>query len=384
MKGLLSTDRKLFGEVLREKGLVSEEDLSNALALQKESGDRIGKILSDLGFVSERDVLAALSEHMGVAIFSGDYPAVPIEADRLSYRFLRAATALPVHLEGDVLSLAMADPLDTETRSAIGQRTGYRLDIYLASDANIVDQLDRLYGEDDSDRLIETLGEAIGDDDIEQLRDLASEVPVIRMVNLIISRAVESRASDIHIEPFEKELQLRYRVDGVLHNIDPPPNQLRAAVISRIKLMAKLNIAERRLPQDGRIKLKVLGKEIDLRVSTLPIMYGESVVMRILDKSNTDLIDLRRLGFPEDLYASICAMTSKPHGIFLVTGPTGSGKSTTEQVGRGRSVYRLDAERVDRLPALVVAPGSDDDGFDACRPQVCGGSHVAGGFGLRP
>ncbi len=329
MKGLLSTDRKLFGEVLREKGLVSEEDLSNALALQKESGDRIGKILSDLGFVSERDVLAALSEHMGVGIFSGDYPAVPIEADRLSYRFLRAATALPVHLEGDVLSLAMADPLDTETRSAIGQRTGYRLDIYLASEANIVDQLDRLYGEDDSDRLIETLGEAIGDDDIEQLRDLASEVPVIRMVNLIISRAVESRASDIHIEPFEKELHLRYRVDGVLHNMDPPPNQLRAAVISRIKLMAKLNIAERRLPQDGRIKLKVLGKEIDLRVSTLPIMYGESVVMRILDKSNTDLIDLRRLGFPEDLYASICEMTSKPHGIFLVTGPTGSGKSTT-------------------------------------------------------
>ena len=329
MKGLLSTDRKLFGEVLREKGLVSEEDLTNALALQKESGDRIGKILSDLGFVSERDVLAALSEHMGVAVFSGDYPAVPIEADRLSYRFLRAATALPVHLEGDVLSLAMADPLDTETRSAIGQRTGYRLDIYLASEANIVDQLDRLYGEDDSDRLIETLGEAIGDDDIEQLRDLASEVPVIRMVNLIISRAVESRASDIHIEPFEKELQLRYRVDGVLHNMDPPPNQLRAAVISRIKLMAKLNIAERRLPQDGRIKLKVLGKEIDLRVSTLPIMYGESVVMRILDKSNTDLIDLRRLGFPEDLYASICEMTSKPHGIFLVTGPTGSGKSTT-------------------------------------------------------
>ena len=329
MKGLLSTDRKLFGEVLREKGLVSEEDLSNALALQKESGDRIGKILSDLGFVSERDVLAALSEHMGVAIFSGDYPAVPIEADRLSYRFLRAATALPVHLEGDLLSLVMADPLDTETRSAIGQRTGYRLDIHLASEANIVDQLDRLYGEDDSDRLIETLGEAIGDDDIEQLRDLASEVPVIRMVNLIISRAVESRASDIHIEPFEKELHLRYRVDGVLHNMDPPPNQLRAAVISRIKLMAKLNIAERRLPQDGRIKLKVLGKEIDLRVSTLPIMYGESVVMRILDKSNTDLIDLRRLGFPEDLYASICEMTSKPHGIFLVTGPTGSGKSTT-------------------------------------------------------
>jgi general secretion pathway protein E len=149
------------------------------------------------------------------------------------------------------------------------------------------------------------------------------------MVNLIISRAVESRASDIHIEPFEKELRLRYRVDGVLQNMDPPPNPLRAAIISRIKLMAKLNIAERRLPQDGRIKLKALGKEIDLRVSTLPTMYGECVVMRILDRSNTSLIDLRRLGFPEDLYEKVCQMTSKPHGIFLVTGPTGSGKSTT-------------------------------------------------------
>src|SRR5438034_3970455 len=136
-------------------------------------------------------------------------------------------------------------------------------------------------------------------------------------------------ASDIHIEPFEKDLRLRYRIDGVLQNMDPPPNPLRAAIISRIKLMAKLNIAERRLPQDGRIKLQVLGREIDLRVSTLPTMYGESVVLRILDKSNTDLIDLRRIGFPEDLYEKICNMTSKPHGIFLVTGPTGSGKTTT-------------------------------------------------------
>ena len=149
------------------------------------------------------------------------------------------------------------------------------------------------------------------------------------MVNLIISRAVESRASDIHIEPFEHDLRLRYRIDGVLHNVDAPPNQMRAAIISRIKLMAKLNIAERRLPQDGRIKLKVLGREIDLRISTLPTMYGESVVMRILDKSNTALMDLRLIGFPDDLYGKICEMTSKPHGIFLVTGPTGSGKTTT-------------------------------------------------------
>ncbi len=330
MKALLTFDRRLLGGLLQERDLISDEDLNNALSLQAERSDRIGKILTDLGFVSERDVLSVLSEQIDVPLFSGEYPAVPIEAEKLPYRFLRPFKVLPVHLEDDVLSLVMADPLDSETLSTIRLRTGYNLSVNLASEVDIVAQLDRLYGEEgDDDKLIETLGDALADDDVDQLRDLASEVPVIRMVNLIISRAVESRASDIHIEPFERALQLRYRVDGVLQNVDPPPNQLRGAIISRIKLMAKLNIAERRLPQDGRIKLKVLGKEIDLRVSTLPTMYGESVVMRILDKSNTDLIDLRRLGFPEDLYSKICEMTSKPHGILLVTGPTGSGKTTT-------------------------------------------------------
>src|SRR5438093_3257161 len=227
----------------------------------------------------------------------------------------------------------MADPLDTGTQSAVRLRTGHDIRVFLAAESQIAEELEKLYGGDEESegKLIETLGEGFATDEenIEHLRDLASEAPVIRMVNLIISRAVESRASDIHIEPFERELRLRYRIDGVLHNVDPPPYQLRAAIISRIKLMAKLNIAERRLPQDGRIKLKVLGREIDLRVSTLPTMYGESVVMRILDRSNSSLIDLRRLGFPDDLYEKICQMTSKPHGIFLVTGPTGSGKSTT-------------------------------------------------------
>src|SRR3989454_444822 len=221
---------------------------------------------------------------------------------------------------------------DLENQNSIRLRTGFALQIFLASEAEIQAQLERLYGgeENTTEKLIETLGDFGADDEnIEHLRDLASEAPVIRLVNLIISRAIESRASDIHIEPFERELRLRYRIDGVLQNMDPPPNPLRAAIISRIKLMAKLNIAERRLPQDGRIKLKVLGREIDLRVSTLPTMYGESVVMRILDRSNSSLIDLRRLGFPDDLYAKICQMTAKPHGIFLVTGPTGSGKRTT-------------------------------------------------------
>ncbi len=332
MNALLAVETKPLGQLLKERGLISDDDLRNALALQQERKDKLGRILVDLGYVAERDVLAILSGQIGVPLFTGEYPAVPIETGKLPHRFLRAFPSIPVHLENATLSIVMADPLDVETQSAIRLRTGFDLIVYLAPESVILEQLERLYGgeESTSEKLIETLGEGFGEDEnIEHLRDLASEVPVIRMVNLIISRAVESRASDIHIEPFEKDLRLRYRVDGVLHSIDPPPNQLRAALISRIKLMAKLNIAERRLPQDGRIKLKVLGKEIDLRVSTLPTMYGESVVMRILDKSNTSLIDLRRIGFPEDSYEKVCEMTSKPHGIFLVTGPTGSGKTTT-------------------------------------------------------
>ena len=332
MKLSLASETKPLGQLLRERGLISEDDLKNALALQQEKPDKLGRILIDLGYVAERDILATISDQLKVPVFGAEYPAVPIEPDRLPFRFLRTFNVIPVHLENNILTLVLADPQDLETQNSIRLRTGFALQIFLASEAEIQAQLERLYGgeENTTEKLIETLGDfGVDDENIEHLRDLASEAPVIRLVNLIISRAIESRASDIHIEPFEKELRLRYRVDGVLQNMDPPPNALRAAIISRIKLMAKLNIAERRLPQDGRIKLKVLGREIDLRVSTLPTMYGESVVMRILDRSNSSLIDLRRLGFPDDLYEKICQMTSKPHGIFLVTGPTGSGKSTT-------------------------------------------------------
>ena len=332
MKELLATATRPLGELLQERGLLSAEDLQNALALQRERRDKLGRILIDLGYIAERDVVRVLAEQLKIPLYTAEYPAVPIEQAKLPYRFLRASRVLPVHLADGVLSLVAADPLDSDTLNALHVRTGYTLQIFIAAESEILAQLEKLYGteEESAGSSIEALADLGGDDEnIEHLRDLASEVPVIRMVNLIISRAVESRSSDIHIEPFEKELRLRYRVDGVLHNIDPPPNAMRAAIISRLKLMAKLNIAERRLPQDGRIKLKVLGKEIDLRVSTLPTMHGESVVMRILDQSNTSLIDLRMLGFPEDLYGKVCEMTSKPHGIFLVTGPTGSGKSTT-------------------------------------------------------
>ena len=329
--------RKLIGQLLVERNLISPAELLSALALQRERKDKIGRILLDLGYLAERDLLAVLSEqHNASLILAEQFPAVPLELEKLSYKFLKQFKVLPLDLEDKVLTVAMADPSDTETLESIRLFTGYETKIHLGLEHEISDALERFYGSGDGllgksfdagDKLIgETLDTG---EDIEHLRDMASEVPVIRMVNLMISRAVERRASDIHIEPFEKEFRVRYRIDGILYNVDSPPVQLKPAIISRVKLMAKLNIAERRLPQDGRIKLKVLGKEIDLRVSTLPTLYGESVVMRILDKSDSSLFDLQKLGFPESMLSKMEKLTSVPHGILLVTGPTGSGKSTT-------------------------------------------------------
>ena len=232
--------------------------------------------------------------------------------------------------EDHTITLAMADPLDVETIAAVRHCTGLKISTVLAPEQEIIDAIDKYYGESAARAEADFEFQA-GEmsEDLEHLRDMASEAPVIRLVNAIIASAVEKRASDIHLEPFEKEFRIRYRVDGVLYNQDPPPRELKAAMISRVKLMAKLNIAERRLPQDGRIKIKTLGREVDLRVSTLPTLYGESVVMRLLDRSAGDFYDLGRLGFDKHMLNRMEYYTSLPHGIFLVTGPTGSGKSTT-------------------------------------------------------
>jgi general secretion pathway protein E len=330
--------KKLIGQVFLERGLIDEEELRTALNLQADSKDRIGKILVDLGYVSERDCLSVVSEHIDVpALVASDYPTVPVIDNVLSFRFMKQCKFVPVALENGILILAMTDPQDTATCDSVRQATGYQTKAVLGAESEILDVLEKFYGSSASTlgRIIEGIDEDdienLSDDidDIEQLKDLASEAPVIRLVNILISRAIENRASDIHIEPFEKDLKVRYRIDGILHDVESPPKKLKAAVISRVKIMAKLNIAERRLPQDGRIKLKVLGKDIDLRVSTLPTLYGESVVMRILDKSNSSLYDIRSLGFPEDSLQEFEALIRRPHGIFLVTGPTGSGKTTT-------------------------------------------------------
>jgi general secretion pathway protein E len=317
---------------------VDEQELRTALNLQAESREKIGKLLVDLGYVSEKDCLEVVAEHLSVPTVSGgDFPQVPVLENVIAHRFMKQCKFVPIALEDGVLTLAMTDPFDYATLDSVRQTAGFEVSSVLASESEIMDVIERLYGSAASTlgRIIEGIDEGDIDnltdeiEDIEQLKDLASEAPVIRLVNLIISKAVEGRASDVHIEPFEKDLKVRYRIDGILHDVESPPKKLKAAVISRVKIMAKLNIAERRLPQDGRIKLKVLGKDIDLRVSTIPTMYGESVVMRILDKSNTALYDITSLGFPDDSLKVFQAMIRRPHGMILVTGPTGSGKTTT-------------------------------------------------------
>src|SRR5579883_1623817 len=319
-----------LGEILIERKLITAEDLERALELQKERGDKIGKTLDDMGFIAMRDVLAALAEQWDVPLVTIEGPpAVSPETEALSPRFLRQFRCLPLSREDHTVTLAMADPLDVETIAAVKNCTGLKVNSVLAAEQEILDAIDRYYG--DSARAEQDLeGEAAEmSEDLEHLRDMASEAPVIRLVNAIIAQAVEKRASDIHFEPFEKDFRVRYRIDGVLYAQEAPPREMKAAMISRVKLMAKLNIAERRLPQDGRIKIKTLGREVDLRVSTLPTLYGESVVMRLLDRSAGDFYDLGRLGFDGHMLGRMEHYTSLPHGIFLVTGPTGSGKSTT-------------------------------------------------------
>ncbi len=264
-----------------------------------------------------------------------DLPKVPLVLNGVSSRFIQENRVVPIEFKNNVLKVAMADPEDKETIDALQVALSADVVVFAVDPHAVNEYLARFYGQDSQNmnRIIEDIGGGIEflreeEEDIGHLKDLAAEAPIIKLVNLIISRAVESRASDIHIEPFEDELKVRYRIDGVLHDIEPIPKKLQAAIVSRIKLMAKLNIAERRLPQDGRIRLKVSEREIDLRVSTIPVLFGESVVMRILKKEGI-VIDLELLGFPPDTLTSFNTLINKPNGIILVTGPTGSGKTTT-------------------------------------------------------
>jgi general secretion pathway protein E len=325
--------RPALAEILIDKGRLEASQLDRALRLQEGSGERLGSLLVKLGLVSERDVAEALAQQLSVPLVQArDYPEVALLEGQISTRFLRDSQVLPVAEDNGQVLLAMADPMDTYALQAVQMATNKKVVPRIAIPTDLETAFERLYGSGKSamGQIIEDIGsgEQIDEDDIEHLKDLASEAPVVRMVNLLIQRAVESRASDIHIEPFENQLKIRYRIDGVLREVEAPPARSTAAVISRVKIMAKLNIAERRLPQDGRIKLRLQGKELDLRVSCMPTLYGESVVMRLLDKGSV-VLDFSSLGFDAKGLKRFTDILLQPHGIILVTGPTGSGKTTT-------------------------------------------------------
>ena len=264
------------------------------------------------------------------------YPKEPVVIDNLSDKMMKESKFVPLEVGKDFLRIAMADPDDFYTIDALRLAYDLRIDVVQGKETDILEAIERLYGA--GSQSLETIIEEAGKDiyeisseeieDADHLRDLASEAPIIRLVNRLIFNAVEQRASDIHFEPFENEFKARYRIDGVLHDVEAPPKRLQAAIISRVKIMAKLDIAERRLPQDGRIKLKIADKEIDFRISTIPTLFGESVVMRILDREAL-IMDLEKLGFPEGVFTQYTDLVSQPYGMILVTGPTGRGKTST-------------------------------------------------------
>jgi general secretion pathway protein E len=326
-------------DILMERGHCDEKAIERARRVTAETEQRLDSVLIHLGIVAERALAEAYATSLDVGLVAPDqYPvSEPLFPERLSAKFLRNARVLPLKVENGTLVIAVVDPLDSYHPAAIAAATGLVVRIEVATPIEMEAAFDRLYPEEGAE-VTATTGEMEGsaaeplEEDSERLKDLASEAPVIRLVNQIITRAVEGQASDIHIEPFEDRLRVRYRYDGVLFEAESPPVRLTAAIISRIKIMAKLDISERRLPQDGRIKMAVRGHEIEFRVSTIPSLYGETVVLRVLDRSAVTF-DYGKLGLPISVVTRLNEALDLPNGIVLVTGPTGSGKTTTLYTG---------------------------------------------------
>jgi general secretion pathway protein E len=320
------------------RGHCDQKAVERASRLTDEGDHRLDVVLVRLGLVSERALAEAYASSLDLTLVGpDDYPvSEPVFPERLTPRFLRNVRALPLRVEERTLLVAAADPLDAFVKSAISAATSLEVRLAVATPIELEAAFARLYPDGPTEHgTTESSDDAPADpleEDTERLKDLASEAPVIRLVNQIIARAVETHASDIHIEPFEHQLRVRYRFDGVLSEAETPPARLSGAIVSRIKIMARLDIAERRLPQDGRIKLAVRGQEIDLRVSTIPSLHGETVVLRILDRS-TVAFDYGRLGLPPGVVRRLNETLALPNGIVLVTGPTGSGKTTTLYTG---------------------------------------------------
>jgi len=322
----------MLGEYLVQQNKISNRDLERALMAQQEMGGLFGQVMVRLGLVSESDIAQALSYLLRIPLVTAaDYPEEPLPLQGLPLDFLLNNHLVPIVANESLIRCAALVPQDPFLVKALGLASSKKVEMALGLEADIAAALRKYQeaGEEDS-----TSGDAeesfAGDQEfVEHLKDLASEAPVIRLVNQIIHRALDLGASDIHIEPFDDGLHLRYRVDGVIQDMpDPPAPSLAPAIASRLKLLAQMNIAERRLPQDGRIMTRVKGHELDLRVSTVPTVHGESIVMRVLDRESIQL-SLESMGFAEDTLRRYKELLHRPHGVLLLTGPTGSGKTTT-------------------------------------------------------
>ncbi len=334
-----ATSRKNFkklqpiGEILIGRGLLSREQLEESLKKQKETSKRLGEILVEDGVISQDQLNSALAERLGVeSIGLEENDIDTLAATMIPEKLARRYGALPVKfLDENTLQVAMVDPTNVFAIDDLRMMTGYDIKPAIATAEDVFNQISRIHrlgdtvDEDDAESGLEEEEEG---ESVTDIRDVASEAPIIKLVNGVISQGVDERASDIHFEPQEKELVIRYRVDGVLHEVMSVPKRMQAGVLSRLKVMADIDIAERRIPQDGRIGLSVGGKPIDIRVASMPTVYGEKIVLRLLDKSSV-LLDLADLGFSQVALERFETSFKKPYGAILVTGPTGSGKSTT-------------------------------------------------------
>ncbi|RCK80279.1 MAG: Type IV fimbrial assembly, ATPase PilB [Candidatus Ozemobacter sibiricus] len=324
-----------LGDALIAEGLINEEQLQQALALQKKSGKRLGAVLVEMHLVTEHDIVQILSKQLKIPFIDlSNYLIDPVIAKLVPEHLAKRHMLIPINKVGNKLTVAMVDPLNIIAIDDIQLLTGLMVKPVVATQTDINKALQDAYGAvAQQDKLMGELDdigkEEAGPDDLDQLGELGeNDAPIIRLCNLVISQAVQNGVSDIHIEPFEKELRIRYRQDGMLFTAMTPPKKATAAITSRIKIMSSLNIAEKRLPQDGRIKIKVANRMIDLRVSVLPVIWGEKIVMRILDQSALR-VNLEDLGFEPETLKRFKNGISSPYGIILVTGPTGSGKTTT-------------------------------------------------------
>lgn len=327
--------------LIKDRKLVDDLQLEEVLQEQARSGKSISQILQDFGLVDMDTQLQIIAEHLSTSVMNiDDLEYTPELLAAIPPATARMYQCLPVGLAGGALQVAVTDPLNPTLIDELGYIAGREVQILVANPASIEKLISRHYGDSNESvgDILKELGaesdlakeasEAAAAENLDDMADLANEVPIVRFVNLVIFQAVQDRASDIHFEPFEDEFKIRYRVDGALYEMTPPPKHLALPVISRIKVMSNLNISERRLPQDGRINFNIANRQVDLRVSTLPTQFGESVVLRVLDRAAVNL-DLANLGLPAYITTYIGEAIQQPNGIFIVTGPTGSGKTTT-------------------------------------------------------